>query len=395
MNRERKFEELLIKANKFIEDVKTTAFHISDDIAAHPELSGEEFRTAGLFCDWLNKEGFAVEMPYCGMDTAFIAKKGRGKPRIAFLVETDALPVVGHGCGHNLSGTMSAFAGIALSKVMEENEGEILVIGTPAEETWGAKCRMADMGVMDDIDLAIMIHCYSEKNIVSMTTPALEGWNITYTGIAAHAAAAPWDGRNAFNGARLFFDALDMMRQHVRPEIRMHGIMTESGTAVNTVPDRSKILLELRAPDKRDLQKITDRVKVCAAGAAAATETEMLFEKNYTSFDNSLELSTLEDVVKCGFERIGLPVAEKESPGGASDVGDISWCCPTIQPLLSIIDKHVPLHTAELEAATRSKLGHERLVAGTKVMLYTALRVLTDEKLRVEIMAEFLRKKEG
>ncbi|MFA7220933.1 MAG: M20/M25/M40 family metallo-hydrolase, partial [Synergistaceae bacterium] len=247
------FNELLAKVYSSIDEQKEHAFSVSDDIAAHPELSGEEFRTAGIFCEWLKNDGFDVEMPYCGMETAFIAKKGSGKPRVAILVETDALPEVGHGCGHNLSGTMSVLAGTALFKVMDEINGELLVIGTPAEETWGAKCQMADLGVMDDIDLAIMIHCTSHKNLVSMTTPALQGWNITFKGVASHAAAAPWDGRNAFNGARLFFDAMDMMRQHVRPEIRMHGILKECGTAVNTVPEKAVIHLELRAPDRRDL----------------------------------------------------------------------------------------------------------------------------------------------
>ena len=395
MSNDNVFNELLAKVYSSIHEQKEYAFSVSDDIAAHPELSGEEFRTAGIFCDWLKKDGFDVEMPYCGMDTAFIAKKGSGKPRVAILVETDALPVVGHGCGHNLSGTMSVLAGTALLKVMDEIKGELLVIGTPAEETWGAKCRMADMGVMDDIDLAIMIHCTSQKNLVSMTTPALQGWNITFTGVASHAAAAPWDGRNAFNGARLFFDALDMMRQHVRPEIRMHGILKECGTAVNTVPEKAAILLELRAPDKRDLEKITERVKKCAEGASAATETDMVFEKNFTSFDNSLELSSLESIVQSGFDSVGLQTSEKESPGGASDMGDISWRCPAIQPLLSIVDTQVPLHTAEFEAATRSELGHERLAAGAKVIAYTALKILLDENVRKDVRKEFLRKKNG
>ena len=389
------FNELLAKVYGSIEENKEYAFSVSDDIAAHPELSGEEFRTAEIFCGWLKDEGFVVEMPYCGMETAFIAKKGSGKPRVAILVETDALPEVGHGCGHNLSGTMSALAGTAVGRTMDAIDGELLVIGTPAEETWGAKCRMADMGVMDDVDLAIMIHCTSAKNLVSMTTPALQGWNITYTGIASHAAAAPWDGRNAFNGARLFFDALDMMRQHVRPETRMHGIIKECGKAVNTVPDKAVIHLELRSPDKKYLEKIIDRVKKCAEGAAAATETVLVFEKNFTSFDNTLELSSLEKIVQYGFDSVGLATAEKEAPGGASDMGDISWRCPSIQPLLSIVDDPVPLHTAEFEAATRSGFGHERLAAGAKIIAYTALKILLDEKAREEVKEEFLRKKDG
>ncbi len=388
------FEGFLSTVYNYIDEHKDFATDLSDDIADHPELSGEEFRTTGLFRDWLEREGFDVQMPYCGMDTAFIAKIGEGHPRVALLLENDALPVVGHGCGHNVSGTMSAFAGIALSKIMDKLKVQLLVICTPAEETWGAKCKMADMGVMDDVDLAMMIHCYSGKNLVSMTTPALESWDISYTGIAAHAASAPWDGRNAFNGARLFFDALDMMRQHVKPDVRMHGIMTECGTVVNTVPERAKIHIELRSQDKLDLDKITERVKLCAAGAAAATETQMTFEKGDVSFASSLELAALEAVVHRGFESVGLEVAEKERQGGASDVGNISWRCPAIQPLLSIIDKPVvPLHTADLEAATRSLLGHERLVAGTKIIAYTALNFFTDASLREDVRSEFLRKK--
>jgi len=390
---EKNFEELFLRACDYIDSHKQTAADLSDDIARHPELSGKEFRTTGLFCDWLKREGFEVEMPYCGMETSFKAKCGVGRPRVALLAENDALPEVGHGCGHNLSGTMSVFAGIAVSKAMESLAGELLVICTPAEETWGAKCRLADMGVMDDVDLAMMIHCWSGKSMVSMTTPALQGWDIKFEGVAAHAAATPWEGRNAFNGGRLFFDALDMMRQHVKPDVRMHGIMTECGTAVNIVPDKASIVLELRAPDKRDLKKITERVKLCAQGAAAATETKMTFEKNETSFDNALELASLEQLVEKAFEKVGVDVAKKEAFSGASDMGNISWRCPAIQPLLSIIDKPVPLHTPELEAATRYELGHERLIAGTKVMAFTALKFFTDKELRDKVTSEFLSKR--
>ena len=200
------------------------------------------------------------------------------------------------------------------------------------------------------------------------------------------------DGRNAFNGARLFFDALDMMRQHVTPDVRMHGFITECGTVVNTVPDKSSIHIELRAQSKPDLDKITERVRLCAAGAAAATETVMTFEKGEVSFASSLELEALEEVVKSGFDRVGLEVAEKERKGGASDVGNISWHCPTIQPLLSIVDDAaVPLHTSEFEAATRSELGHERLLQGQKLLPIQHFG-FTDQKLRDRVKAEFLLK---
>ena len=389
---DKSFEELYKTACCYIDSHREEAFSLSDDIAAHPELSGEEVRSTDLVCAWLEREGFEVERNYCNMKTAFKAKIGGGHPRVAILVELDALPVVGHGCGHNLSGTMSTFAGAALAKALAGINGELDVIGTPAEETWGAKCTMARLGVMDDVDLAMMIHCYSEKSLISMTAPALQGFNIVYRGVAAHAAGAPWDGRNAFNGARLFFDALDMMRQHVKPDVRMHGYITEAGTAVNTVPDLAKIHIELRSLDKRELESIIGRVRKIAEGTAVATETEVTFEKNDTSFDNPLELSSLEKIVGDAFNDAGLPVAPKEAQGGATDVGNISWRCPAIQPMLSIIDKPVPLHTAELESATRSPLGHERMALGARIMAYTLLRFMTDEKLRREVRAEFEKK---
>ena len=388
------FEQLLAKAFRYIDENIDAAAAISDDIADNPELSGKEFRTAGILRDALVKEGFTTEMPYCGMETAFCGKCGGGPVKVAFLAEYDALPEVGHGCGHNLSGMMSLLAGEALSKVIEQTGGEVLVIGTPAEETWGAKCGMADMGIADELSLAMMIHCYSGKSMVSMSTPALRGWNIKYSGVPAHAAAAPWEGRNAFNGSRLFFDALDMMRQHVKPDIRMHGIITESGTAVNTVPERASIHLELRALDKRDLESLTDRVRKIAAGAAEATETSVTFEPNDTYFYNSLELDSLEKITEEGFAKAGVPLAEKERQGGASDMGNISWRCPSIQPLLSITDIPVPLHTKEIEAATRSEMGHQRLAEGAKIMVFTALKILTDQSLREKVKAEFESKKQ-
>ena len=383
------FEELYKTACDYIDLHRDFAFALSDDIAAHPELSGEEFRSTDLVCDWLKREGFEIVRDYCDMKTAFKAKIGSGHPRVSILVELDALPGVGHGCGHNLSGTMSTFAGAALAKAMADVAGELDVIGTPAEETWGAKCTMARLGVMDDVDLAMMIHCYSEKSLISMSAPALQGFYITYKGVASHAAGAPWDGRNAFNGARLFFDALDMMRQHVKPDVRMHGYIKEAGSAVNTVPDLAKIHIELRSMDKHELEGIIERVSKIARGAALATETEVTFEKNDTSFDNPLELSSLESIVADAFAKAGLPVSPKEAQGGATDVGNISWRCPAIQPMLSIVDRPVPLHTSELEAATRSQLGHERMALGARIIAFTMLRFLTDEKIRREVRAEF------
>ena len=209
-------------------------------IARNPEISEKEFQTSAMLVQALRERGFSVEYPYAGLATAFNAvRKNKKTPVVAFMAEYDALPEIGHACGHNLNGVMSVLAGTALAEVLADDlTGEIRVVGTPAEETNGAKVAMADTGVFDDVDFAMMVHGGSGGEAHPLYRAlALVPVEFDFRGRPAHAAAAPWEGLNALNGLQLFYHALDMLRQHVKPDTRIHGVITKGGDAPNIVPD--------------------------------------------------------------------------------------------------------------------------------------------------------------
>lgn len=198
-----------------------------------------------------------MEYPFLGLPTVFLAKRGRGGGRVALVVEYDALPGIGHGCGHNLHGAMSVLAGTALLPLLEQLGGELLLVGAPAEEMSGAKVPMADRGVFDGVDLALMIHCECGMSSVKYSSLAMDAVEFTFTGEASH---SPWEGRNALNGLQLFFHALDMLRQHIRPEARISGIYHAAGVAPNVVPERAVGRFYFRAPKRSYLDKIMSQV---------------------------------------------------------------------------------------------------------------------------------------
>lgn len=365
---------------------------MSDDFAAHPEISGEEFETSRKIVDVLKSAGFNVEYPYLGIPTAFLASKGKRTAggKAALLVEYDALPEIGHACGHNLHGSMSVLAGIALSPLLDEIDGELIVVGTPAEETNGAKVEMAKKGVFDGCDFAIMIHCCGGRTIVGYRSLAMDALEFTFTGQTSHAASAPWEGRNALNGLQLFFHAIDMLRQHVKPDARMHGIVHEGGAAPNIVPDRAVGRFYFRAPKRAYLDRIIDQVLNCARGAALATATGVTWRNFEASFMDMLPNKAAEDMVENILSEFGIPVVPCDGFMGSSDVGDVTYRCPALQPELDIsAGKNIEPHTREFAAATVSEEGHKALKAGAKVLGRAVLDVLLDPTLRERMWADY------
>ena len=261
---------LLARIDEIIDSRSEEIAEMSDFFAANPEVSGTEFKTSAKIVDVLTKAGFDVTYPYMNIPTAFIAScKGEKEgAKAAILVEYDALPEIGHACGHNLHGSMSVLAGLALLPVMKETGGELIVVGTPAEESDGAKVAMSEQGVFDGCDFAVMLHCTCGKSIVRYRSLAMDAIEFTFKGRTAHAASAPWEGRNALNGLQLFFHAIDMLRQHVRPDARMHGIYSEAGTAPNIVPEKAVGRFYFRASKRAYLDKMLEQVYNCAKGAA-------------------------------------------------------------------------------------------------------------------------------
>ena len=262
---------LLMQVSDFEEEVNA----LNDYMAENPETGSEEYESSRKIVELLRKYGIDVEYPFAGFDTAF---KGvinpEKKNRMALLAEYDALRGLGHACGHCASGASSVLAALALNQVKDQLDFGIDIIGTPDEEVNGDKCYMADDGIFDGYDFAAMVHM-GAINTAEVKFIALDGLGFKWHGVPAHAAAAPEKGRNALNAARLFLDAVDMMRQHIIEEARIHGFIKQGGVASNIVPDEVEIEFITRAPKREDLNDITAWVKDCAKAAAMATRTEL------------------------------------------------------------------------------------------------------------------------
>ena len=242
---------------------------ISDYIYENPELGNEEYKAVKVLTELLKEHNFEVEERYLNMDTAFKATFYSGKPglTIGYLCEYDALPGIGHGCGHNMIGTISSGAGIVLSKIINQVGGKIIVYGTPAEETNGAKVIMVEEGAFDELDCAMMVHP-NDKTYASGTSSALYPIQFTFKGKTAHAASCPEQGINALNAVIQLFNGIDALRQHVTKDVLMHGIITEGGVAANIVPERAVAQFYIRAAKKATIEEVLEKVKNIARGAA-------------------------------------------------------------------------------------------------------------------------------
>lgn len=362
----------------------------SDDLADHPELSGAEYESSKKIVRILRKYGYEVEIPFIDIPTAFKGSlKRQGRQKVAFLAEYDALPGIGHACGHCVSGSISLLAALGFSAFKEAINGELNIIGTPAEETNGAKVEMAKKGVFDNYDLAIMIHLADRNSIVSQFL-AMDALEFTFTGKSSHAAAAPWQGKNALNGVQLMFHAVDMLRQHVLPETRMHGIISKGGEAPNIVPDKAIARFYIRAPKRDYLNQVAEKVKNCAKGAALATQTAVKIKNFESSFDNLISNPAGESLLSNIYQEIGLKVDDRvRAAVGSSDIGNVSQRCPAFHPTIAINRQGVGLHTREFAAAVKTEKAHQAIIDGAKILTLTALKIFHEEETREAIMKDF------
>jgi len=377
------YERLIRMADAAIEEKAAAAVALSDAMAANPEISEREFESSAAHVEFLRASGFSVEYPFFGIPTAYDASLGSAEgPRVALMAEYDALPGIGHACGHNVHGAMSLLAGAGLAPIASELGGTLRVIGTPAEETNGAKITMAAGGVFDGLDLALMIHSGNDDCVVRYRCLAMDGIEFRFKGKASHAAASPWEGRNALNGAQLFFHAIDMLRQHVTPEVRMHGIYVDAGTACNIVPEAATVHFYFRAARRAYLNRLLEKVYNAARGAALATETEVEWSNFELSFDELVPNDAAETMMESVYDELGVGYRPVSGPDGSSDVGNVSMRCPTLQPMLSIIDKPYALHTREFAAATTGAQAHAAIVTGARILARAAIRTFLEPGLR-------------
>lgn len=365
---------------------------LSDFIYDHPELGHQEYKSSAAHVSLLEKHGFTVETPYVGFNTAFRATFDSGKPgpTIAYLSEYDALPSIGHGCGHNMLGTVDTGAGIALSKVISETGGRVIVLGTPAEETSGTKVDMANAGVFDDIDVAMCTHP-SDANTVSGTSMAIHPIAFEFFGKPAHAAEAPEEGINALDAMLNLFNNINTLRQEMRPSARVHGIITHGGDAANIIPEYTRAEFYVRALDTEYMNVLSEKIINCANAAAIASGCTMKhndFENIYKDMVTNEQLSA---TYNANAAAVGIEmVAEKEGGNGSLDMGDVSHVVPSIHAYYSITNgKRVIGHTPEFRDATKTPFAYDMMEKVVESLARTGVDVLTNPELLDAIQAEF------
>lgn len=366
------------------------AWEAARRIGEHPELGYQEFFAVEVLTQLLNSHGFEVERSVAGLETAFIARYKGNKPgpRIAFLAEYDALPGVGHGCGHNLIGAASVGAAIILSKSLEL-PGELLVIGSPAEETSGGKVTLVKHGVFKDVDAALMFHPGSQ-NVPEISTLALDALEFIFLGKPAHAVAAAQYGVNALDALINFFNGINALKKQIPEDARVNGIITEGGTAPNIVPERAVARFYLRASKRKDLDELRDQVIRCAKGAAAMVSAQVTWSAFEFSYDEMrtnrvLAEAFAENLRELGVRHISVP----QKAMGSVDMGNVSRVVPSIHPYLALGHGTDIPHTRDFADACLSQAGERLLLLAIRVLAFTGWDILTDAKLLHRVKREF------
>jgi amidohydrolase len=354
---------------------------IADTIHANPEIGFQEFESAALLSGKLEENGFVVERGVADLETAFVATlAGRdGGPTVVFLAEYDALPGLGHACGHNLIGTAAVGAGLGMKAVLSELAGTIQVIGTPAEEGGGGKAIMVDAGVFDAVDAAMMIHP-SSRNLLGRLALTAYSISIEFFGKPAHAAAKPDEGINALDALILTYNGINALRQHLRDDARIHGTITHGGEAPNIVPKYAAAQFIVRAGDTPYAAEVLEKVRACAEGAALATGARLEFKQVGPRYDARMPNPKLVALFKGNMEALGLEVelATGSERMGSSDIGNVSQVIPAIHPYVAIAAEEVGGHTDEFRKAAASPAGHEGLINGAKALAMTAVDLLAE-----------------
>lgn len=366
---------------------------LSDDFYHNPEVGLKEVRTSASMREFLSSAGFSIEAGVAGMDTAFSAVSGSGRPVVALLAEMDALPGIGHGCGHNIAGVASIGAGAALSSVLktrlQPGNGTLMVLGTPAEELGRGKIEMIKAGVFNTVDAAMMVHGSSKRTVVKHFLGLIR-LNFTFRGRSSHASAYPEEGINALDAVIQTFNAISALRQQLRSDVRVHGIITEGGKAPNIIPELARASFYVRAKDLKELESVKKRVSDCARGAAMATACALDIEEEG---DLNAPMKINEAFVAIYRESLAL-LNLKEDPQppeknvGSSDIGNVSQIVPTIHPHVPIREG-INIHTTEFANATITEDGHRALMEGVKALGLTAIELLFNPEALERVKRDF------
>ena len=373
-----------------VERLQPRLWEIAQAIHARPELLFEERYAAQLLAGELG-----VETGAYGVETAFelrVGHEGEGAgPCVAILLEYDALPGVGHGCGHNLIAAACLGAGLAAAAVVDEAGGRLRILGTPAEEGGGGKIKLIEAGAFDGVDAAMMVHPagldLTEPDVIAIAT-----WRVEYQGVGAHAAAVPERGRNALDAAVLGYNAVAALRQHIASDERVHGVFLKAGEKPNIVPDHTVAEWYVRSPTLESLADLKERVLACLAGGAAAAGCEMTVTPTAPEYSQLRTNGPLMDRYRRHSEALGRPVAtptHRRKVTCSTDMGNVSLVAPSIHPLVAVSPPEVALHTAEFARYAVSPGGEQGMRDGALALALTALDVWTEPAAAEEIRAAF------
>jgi amidohydrolase len=362
--------DLKARIAEAVEAARGEILELSHRIHAHPEPAFEEHHAAKWVADALRPHGYDVEHPVGSLATAVrgIRRGGRGGngPRIGILAEYDALPGLGHGCGHNTMAASGIGAAIALAAIADDLPGEIVFLGTPAEERGSGKQVMIEDGLFDGLDAALLYHpC--DRSHVEARALASEDAEVVFTGLQAHAASDPWKGRNALDALILLFSSVGLWRQQLRPSARVHGIIREGGTAANIIPDRTAAWFMIRSEDEAEYQRMRDRFRELCEAAALASETTV--EVTFSGLARTMRNNpVLAERFRANMAAYGISDQGDDPYAGSTDMANVSWVCPTIHPELAIAPEGTPGHsTLFRDAAATPQADETTLVAATLV----------------------------
>lgn len=376
---------------KRVEEISGELDELRKFIYENPELGFEEYKSSKAHIDLLKKHGFEIECPYMGCETSFKAvydskKEGR---TVSYLSEYDALPGIGHGCGHNILGATATGAGIVLSKLIDEIGGRVIVFGTAAEEVGGTKIEIANSDELKDVDVAIEMHPGS-YNSLTPNSLALSTRRFEFFGKTSHASDAPEKGINALDAQIVLFSAINALRQETKDGTRIHGIIKDGGKAANIIPDYTDSRFYARSPEKKDLLEILEKLENCAKGAALATGCEVKISEYEKGNDNTVRNSAFNAVLKEKLEKyLDEEIKDIELNKGSTDAGNFSHEVPTIHGYFKIADESVNGHTVELRDATMTDYAFSQMKKVIAAIVEVGITILTDDEVFEKIIKEF------
>ena len=374
-----------------VEAGRSEILELSHRIHANPEVAFEEHKAAAWCAEILAAHGFEVELPAGRLATAVraVRRGGRGgsRPRIGILAEYDALPGLGHGCGHNTMAASGVGAAIALAAIADELPGEIVFLGTPAEEHGSGKVPMLEDGLFDDIDAALLYHpC--DRNHVDIEPLASIDIDVVFSGLQAHAASAPWDARNALDAMILLFSSVGLWRQQLHPGARVHGIIKEGGTAANIIPNRTAAWFMVRSDDDAEYAAMQTRFRQLCEAAALATETTV-----EVTFSGGSRTMKQNDVLArrwvANAAAYGIEDQGGDASYGSTDMTNVSWVCPSIHPDLAIAPFPTPGHSIQFRDAAATPMADETTLLAATLVAQTAYDLYMDPGLVEAAWREF------